>query len=75
MKCLKLQTYEQIMLLVALSHSSIPAHRQDALKLLKLKLKEYHLTGKPQPLPPYAAHRLLLMLLCSPDFVSPNIRA
>ena len=68
-KCLKMQTHEQIVFLVALTHTTILQYRVDAIKLLKTKLKEYYSAGKPQPLPPYAAHRLLLMILSSSDFV------
>ncbi len=70
-KCLKLQIHEQIVFLVALSHTTNPTYRQDAIRVLKAKLKEYYSAGKPQPLAPYAAHRLLMMLLSSPDFVIP----
>jgi len=54
---------------VALSHTSNTSYRTDTIKLLKNKLKEYYGAGKPQPLPAYAAHKLLLMLLSSNDFV------
>ena len=68
-KCLKLQIHEQIIFLVALSHSTNETYRQDTIKVLKNKLKEYYNSGKPQPLPSYGAHKLLLMLLTYPDFV------
>lgn len=68
-KCVKLQTHEQIIFLVALAQSANEIYRQEAIKLLKAKLKEYYNSGKPQPLPSYGAHKLLSMILVSTDFV------
>jgi hypothetical protein len=66
---MKIQPFEQIVFLVALVHTTALSYRQEAIKLLKSKLKDYHSSGKPQPLPAYSAHRLLFMLLSSVDFV------
>jgi len=40
-----------------------------ALKILKQKLIDYHSLGRPEPLPEYAAHRLMFLLLTNPDLV------
>jgi hypothetical protein len=39
-------------------------------KLLKQKLIDYHLSGKPENIPDYALHRLLYLLTTHPDLVS-----
>jgi len=69
-KCVKLQTHEQLVFIVALSQTTNETYRQEAIKILKIKLKEYYSSGKAQPLPSYGAHKLLLMILTSIDFVT-----
>jgi hypothetical protein len=69
-KCVKLQIHEQLIFAVALSQTTNEGYRQEAIKILKIKLKEYFNSDKPQPLPSYGAHKLLHMILTSSDFVS-----
>lgn len=61
-KRLKLNLQTQILVTLSLLEStSSQALQSDALKVLRQKIIDFHVNGKPEQLPEYAVHRILFL--------------